>query len=197
MKAQSSSIPGFASGWTPESCKKEARCVLLLPAQADHFELSVDSICELWNQQSFRTAYLDVKAPFLENISILENLWLVLANRRSVALEQIIQNADHLRPLFRWSENDLQHLLSSRPGDLSATLQGCAVLLRSMLMEPDWLVINHSWFQRPLLPRSQVLSLLQHALGGSRWLLLWPDDQSPLPPEVSWNRIPLEAGEKR
>jgi len=197
MKSQSFAVPLFASGWTPESCKPGARCVLLLPAQDDYFDLCVDSICELWNQESFRTAYLDVKSPFLENISILENLWLVLANHRSVTLEQIIQNAGYLRPLFCWSESDLHHLLSSRPGDLSSTLQGCAVLLRSMLMEPDWLVINHSWFQRPLLPRSQVLSLLQHALGGSRWLLLWPDDQSPLPPEVSWNRIPLEAGEKR
>ncbi|MEB3235574.1 MAG: hypothetical protein VKM98_09110, partial [Cyanobacteriota bacterium] len=137
--------------------------------------------------------YLDATAPFLENVSILENIWVPLAWRRSFALAQVVSRARRHGALFGWSEVDLQRLLASRPGDLPPAVLACAVLLRAVLMEPDWLLIEPGWFERPLLAPEHLVSLVQSALGPCRWLLLWPQGQEPLPAGVPWHTIQLEA----
>lgn len=185
--------PRFAGGWLPGPVAEGARLVVPLPDQAAAFEGAVDHLCAFWYRQPFRTAYLTVRAPFLENVSILENLWIPLAWQRSLPLAEVARHASRHRDLFGWSEPDLRHLLASRPGDLPEPVLGCAVLLRALLSEPDWVLIEPGWFAKPLLPPSQGLALLEQGLGRARWLLLWPEQQAPLPPGVPWNTIQLEA----
>jgi len=186
-------MPRFAGGWTPAQVAERARLVLPLPGHGMAFERQLDHLCAAWNAQPFRTAYLDASAPFLENVSILENIWVPLAWRRSIGWAEVVRRAGRYRDLFGWSERDLRHLLASRPGDLPPAVLACAVLLRAVLMEPEWLLIEPGWFARPLLGPEHIVALLERALGCSRWLLLWPQGQEPLPPEVGWHTIQLEA----
>lgn len=186
--------PRFAGGWSPAAVADGARLVLPLPQHGVAFEQAVDRLCAHWQSQPFHTAYLGVSAPFLENISILENLWLPLAFQRSLSVAEVARRAALQRHLFGWSELDLRHLLASRPGDLPAAVLGAAAVLRAALIDPDWVLIEPAWFARPLLGADHVLSLLEQCLGKARWLLLWPADQTTLPPGVGWHTIQLEAG---
>lgn len=193
MTRTSRRLPRFAGGWAPGQVAEGARLVLPLPDQGPAFEQAVNALCAAWNAQPFHTAYLTSTAPFLENVSILENLWIPLAWRRSESLAEVARKARRHLDLFGWTEPDLRHLLASRPGDLPAAVLGCAALLRALLMDPDWLLLEPGWFQRPLLGGDHNLSLLESALGRARWLLLWPGDQGPLPPGVPWHTIWLEV----
>lgn len=193
MRALPRRLPRFAGGWRPGQVAEGARLALPLTNQGDAFDQAVNAVCAAWNAQPFQTAYLTSTAPFLENVSILENLWIPLAWHRSQPLAEVIRRARRHLDLFGWSEQDLRHLLASRPGDLPVAVLGCAALLRALLMDPDWLLLEPGWFQRPLLGADHNLPLLEAALGRTRWLLLWPGDQGPLPPGVPWHTIRLEA----
>lgn len=195
MRRSAPGAPRFAGGWSPAPAQVApgARLVLPLAGEGMVFERQIDRLCAHWNGQPFVTAYLDASAPFLENVSILENLWVPLAWRRRIRPAALVQRAQRLLPLLGWDEADLRRLLACRPGDLSPPVIGRAVLLRAALAEPDWLLIEPGWFERPLLPPAQVSGLVEALLGPCRWLLLWPQARQPLPPAVSWNTIQLEA----
>ncbi|MBM5801197.1 MAG: hypothetical protein FJ077_10275 [Cyanobacteria bacterium K_DeepCast_35m_m2_023] len=193
MTRTSLSSLGLAAGWTPQQVASPARLVWPLPGEGAVIEGQIDRICACWNNQPFVTSYLDASAPFLENVSILENIWVPLAWRRRVRPIELIRRAQRLLPPLGWDGDDLRRLLACRPGDLTPAVLGRAVLLRAALANPDWLLIEPGWFERPLLPPHELTSLVQSLLGECRWLLLWPAQRQPLPSGVSWHTIPMEA----
>lgn len=194
MRRQSPRLPAFAGGWHPAHVPPAVRLVLPIRAEGPAFERCVDALCAAWNGLPQATAYLDATAPFLENVSLLENFWVPLAWRGPITLQQIVQRALPQLPLLGWTAQDLQRLLSCRPGELSPGVTARAVLLRAVLMEPAWLLIEPGWFERPLLPADQLVALVQALLGQTRWLLLWPHSRcDALPPGVAWHTIQLEA----
>lgn len=185
-------LPRFAAGWTVAQAAAGARLVLPLAGDAQAFERQVDRCCASWNRQPFSCTYLDAAAPFVENVSMLENLWLPLAWSRGIRPAQVVSRAQpYLQPLG-WSPQGLRRLLQCRPGDLSPPALARAVVLRAALSRPDWLLIGPAWFQQPLLPVQQGLDLLDALLGGCRWLLFWPAGLDALPAQVRWHTIQLE-----
>lgn len=169
-----------------------ARLLLPLAAEGAALERQVDAACRHWNRRLKPCTFLAATAPWLENISMLENLWLPLAWRRPLRLGELVRRARQHLPALGWSEQDLQRLLPSRPGDLPPAVLARALLLRAALAEPDWLLIEADWFSRPLLPPERNLALLEALLGEARWVLLWPAGRAPLPSGVSWHTISLE-----
>ena len=183
----------FANDWTPQDVADGARLVLQLELEAAAQPPCIDALCRWWHQQPWRTAYLTASAPFLENISMLENFWLPLAWRRATPLAQVLSRATRHLPALGWNQQDLQRLLACRPGDLPPQVLARAVLLRAALLDPAWVLIEASWFERSLLPPAQRFELTEQLLGASRWLLVGLQPEMPLPAPVAWHTIALEA----
>lgn len=193
MQRARPSLPPFDAGWTPAQAAAGARLLLPLSGDGLAFERQLDRLCAAWNHRPFSSSYLDATAPFVENVSMLENLWLPLAWRRGIRPGDVARRALPLLPLLGWSADDLRRLLLSRPGDLPPPVLARALVLRAALARPDWLLIEPGWFARPLLPLETSIALLQALLGDARWLLFWPAGRTPLPASVNWHTIQLEA----
>jgi len=156
---------------------------LSLPDDPELRDRHVDALCHFWHRQWSTTAYLGAHAPFMENLSMLENFWLPLAWKRSWPLKRIyVQSRPHLS-LLGWSDLEFERLMLCRPGDLPPAVLGRAQLLRASISKPDWLLIDASWFERPLLPLEQALFYAHGLLGDSRWLVFGPLSSPPLLPE--------------
>lgn len=181
----------FADGWNPHGCKAASRFALFIRHDLLTQERTITRLCAAWREQAFVTAYLESDAPFVQNLSMLENLWLPVTWRRSVSTASIVQKSEQLLPLLGWSKRDLHQLMSCRPGDLAPNLIGKLQLLRAALMEPEWVIIDPSWFLNPLLPCQQSVELAEALIGNSKWLLLWESEGLPLPSEVTWVRIDM------
>lgn len=185
-------LPRFSDQWTPLDAPPGARLVLRLDADQEAFERQVDRLCRRWHAQAFSSSYLDGTAPFLQNLSMLENLTLPLAWRRGLTLPLVLRRAQPYLESLGWSPRDLQRLCRCRPDDLSDAQRVRAVLLRAALAAPDWLLIDPGWFEHSPLPLPQLIGLAEAVLGQSRWLLFWPASQVPLPGPVHWHTIQLE-----
>lgn len=184
-------LPEFKQGWTPEQTVASSRFVLSIRGEPQVRDKTVDWLCRAWNKQALVTTYLTGVAPFLENLTMLENIWLPLTWRRQTTLKQVMRKAESKLSLFGWSQAELARLMQCRPGDLPHSVVGKAQLLRASLSDPDWVLIDASWFLTPHLPLEKSIDILNNLLAKSRWLLFWPPETMPLPGGVVWDKIEL------
>lgn len=183
--------PLFSGGWMPQQAPLGARLMLHFSEAAPQRDRQIDSLCRFWHRQFVATAYLETRAPFLENLSMLENFWLPQAWKRPCPLKRIYAQARPYLALLGWSELEFQRLMLCRPGDLPPAVLGRAQLLRAAISRPDWLLIDGNWFERPLLPLDQATDLAQALLAESRWLVLGSPLSAPLPGGAIWSTIEL------
>lgn len=181
------------AGWNPAQVAPGARLVLPLRGDGEALEQAIDAVCAHWHGQPGCTAVLDCSAPFLENVSILENLWVPLTWRRPLAVAEVARRARQHLGALAWTEADLRRLLACRPGDLPPQVLTKAVLLRAALANPDWVLIEPNWFDQAQASADALPGLMEGLLGGSRWLLLWPSFRAALPPGVLWHTIQMPA----
>jgi hypothetical protein len=186
-----SRLPLFANGWTPHQCQPSSRFALDSGNNAFTREGIIDKVCAAWHRQFSATSYLESTSPFIQNLSMLENLWLPTSWHKPFDLSLIPQLSEQHLPLLGWSRSDLYQLLDCRPGDLTPALIGKLQILRAALLNPDWIIIDSSWFLDPLLPIDQSLQLTNAMLGASRWLLIGDLEFLVLPNEVAWVKIKL------
>jgi len=184
-------LPPFAGGWTPRQAQPGGRFILELSDPSPLRDRRIDALCRSWHRNTVFTAYLETRAPFMENLSMLENFWLPQAWKRACTLRRIYEQAQPYLPCLGWSEREFERLMLCRPGDLPPAVLGRAQLLRATINRPDWLLMDANWFERPLMPLDQAMGLVNELLPESRWLVFGPLSSAPLHGGCIWSKIQL------
>lgn len=129
----------------------------------------LDRVCKLFLKQGISVAVLDdFPGALISNVSNLENLWLPQACRRDLSMSlfqgQISDLIETLSPMLPDMYPDLRDLLSRRPGQLSTEQCRLVILMRTVLMNPEFVLLSPAWISGLADSFGQVLLRMMHSL---------------------------------